>query len=208
MAQNYEDIVREWYERLFPEFISRLTAKYGGLTLYDAENLYQDTFLAVHENLAAGRVREDTSWRSYIMTIGLNLAGKEWRKVEKTDSVDKGFDAEDGAQSAMARKVEEQLKTLPDGDDEMPLCNNPEVKAILGDEILHTPEPCNSILRLYYYEGKKMKQIAEQLGYKNDKTAKSKKCQCMDDLIKRLTDSLNRAGYDVKPKKHNSNGKN
>lgn len=59
---------------LAAEFLRRLTAKYSGLTLYDAENLYQDTFLAVHENIQSGRVREDTSWKSYIMTIGLNLA--------------------------------------------------------------------------------------------------------------------------------------
>ena len=51
MAQNYEDIVRGWYNRLRPEFLRRLTAKYSGLSLYDAENLYQDAFIAVQENL-------------------------------------------------------------------------------------------------------------------------------------------------------------
>ena len=74
MAQNYEDIVREWYTRLRPEFLRRLTAKYSSLSLYDAENLYQDTFIAVQENLMLGRVKEDTSWSSYIMTIGMNMA--------------------------------------------------------------------------------------------------------------------------------------
>ena len=56
MAQNYEDIVREWYTRLRPEFLRRLTAKYSSLSLYDAENLYQDTFIAVQENLMRGRI--------------------------------------------------------------------------------------------------------------------------------------------------------
>ena len=56
MAQNYEDIVRNWYNRLRPEFLRRLTAKYSGLSLYDAENIYQDTFIAVQENLILGAV--------------------------------------------------------------------------------------------------------------------------------------------------------
>ena len=46
------------------------------LSLYDAENLYQDTFIAVQENLMLGRIKEDTSWSGYIMTIGMNMASK------------------------------------------------------------------------------------------------------------------------------------
>lgn len=208
MAQNYEDIVREWYNRLRPEFLRRLTAKYSGLTLYDAENLYQDTFIAVQENLMRGRIKEDTSWSSYIMTIGLNLASKEWRKIGKTDSTDEGFEDENEPKSRTARKVEDLLKTLPDGDSETPLYKDPEAQSLLGDELIHTPEPCGSIIRLFYYEDMSMEEIAEEIGYKNATTAKAKKSQCMTDLIKRVTDALNRAGFDVKPKKRNRNGKN
>ena len=92
MAQEYEELVRQWYNRLRPEFLRRLTAKYSGLSLYDAEDLYQDTFIAVQENLMLGRIKEDTSWSSYIMTIGMNMASKAWRKIGKTDSADEGFD--------------------------------------------------------------------------------------------------------------------
>lgn len=208
MAQNYEDIVREWYTRLRPEFLRRLTAKYSGLSLYDAENLYQDTFIAVQENLMLGRIKEDTSWSSYIMTIGMNMASKAWRKIGKTDSTDEGFDDEDEPKSTTARKVEELLKTLPDSEGETPLYKDPEAQSLLGDELIHTPEPCGSIIRLFYYEDLSMEEIAEEIGYKNATTAKAKKSQCMTDLIKRVTDALNRAGFDVKPKKRNRNGKN
>lgn len=208
MAQNYEDIVREWYTRLRPEFLRRLTAKYSGLSLYDAENLYQDAFIAVQENLMMGRVKEDTSWSSYIMTIGMNMASKAWRKIGKTDSADEGFDDEDEeGKSSTARKVEDLLKSLP-SDDDVPLSQNPEAQSLLGDELTHTPEPCGSIIRLFYYEDLSMEEIAEEIGYKNAQTAKAKKAQCMTDLIKRVTDALRRAGFDVTPKKRNRNGKN
>lgn len=209
MAQNYEDIVREWYTRLRPEFLRRLTAKYSGLSLYDAENLYQDTFIAVQENLMRGRIKEDTSWSSYIMTIGMNMVSKAWRKIGKTDSTDEGFDDEDDdSGSKTARKVQELLKTLPNDEDETPLYKNEEALSLLGNELTHTPEPCGSIIRLFYYEDMSMDEIAEEIGYRNATTAKAKKSQCMTDLIKRVADALRRAGFDVTPKKRNRNGKN
>lgn len=155
-----------------------------------------------------GRIKEDTSWSSYIMTIGMNMASKAWRKIGKTDSTDEGFDNEDEPKSNTARKVEELLKTLPDSEGETPLYKDPEAQSLLGDELIHTPEPCGSIIRLFYYEDLSMEEIAEEIGYRNATTAKAKKSQCMTDLIKRVTDALNRAGFDVKPEKRNRNGKN
>lgn len=180
--------------------------KYSSLSLYDAENLYQDTFIAVQENLMRGRIKEDTSWSNYIMTIGMNLASKAWRKIGKTDSTDEGFDDDTGSKTA--RKVQELLKALPDDKDEKPLYKNEEALSLLGNELTHTPEPCGSIIRLFYYEDMSMDEIAEEIGYRNATTAKAKKSQCMTDLIKRVTDALRRAGFDVTPKKRNRNGKN
>lgn len=82
------------------------------------------------------------------------------------------------------------------------------MQSLLGNELTHTPEPCASIIKLFYYENMSMEEIAEEIGYRNAQTAKAKKSQCMTDLIKRVTDALNRAGFDIKPKKRNRNGKN
>jgi RNA polymerase sigma factor (sigma-70 family) len=193
MDTNYEDIVRDYYNRYRKEFLRRLTAKYSALSLFEAENLYQDTFLAIRENLLQGRIKENTSWSSYIMTIGLNLASKEMRKLGKTDSIDDGYGEEnEDSPSKTARTVEDMLKTLPE--EETPLYQNQEAQSLLGDELIHTPEPCGSIIRLFYYEDKSMDEIAEEVGYKNATTAKSKKNQCMKDLIKRVRNALFSAG--------------
>ena len=207
MEHNYEDIVRDWYLKLQTPFLRQLTSKYPALTIFDAENIYQDTFLAVQNNLLEGRIKEDTSWSSYIMTIGLNMASKAYRKIGKTDSADDGFDNDgEGSKSKTAREVEKLVKNL--SEEETPLYENEEALSLLGDELTHTPEPCSSIIRLFYYEDMSMDEIAEKIGYRNASTAKAKKSQCMTDLIKRVTDALRRAGFDVKPKKRNRNGKN
>lgn len=212
MAQTYEDIVHGWYTRLRPEFLRRLTAKYSGLSLSEAENIYQKTFLAVHENLNLGRIKEDTSsLDGYIMTIGMRLAHKAWNEMSKIDSIDEGFNNDDGEMASVsktARKAQKLLRTLPDGDDETPLCKNEVALSLLGDELSHTPEPCGSIIRLFYYENMSMNEIAAEVGYRNASTAKAKKSQCMTDLIKRVTTALQRTGFDITPKKRNHNGKN
>lgn len=204
MTQNYEDIVRDWYNRLRPVFMRKLSQQYPSLTLGDAENLYQDTFIAIYDNLLAKRVREDTSWRSYIMTIGLNLANKAMRRTSVTDHI--GDDEDYESHDSVARKVEQAIKDIPEED--LPLSDNMEVQSLLGNELNHTPEPCASIIKLFYYENLSMDEIAEEIGYKNAQTAKAKKSQCMTDLITRVTDALNRAGFDIKPKRRNRNGKN
>ena len=207
MVQNYEDIVRDWYLKLQTPFLRQLTSKYPALTIFDAENIYQDTFLAVQNNLLEGRIKEDTSWSSYIMTIGLNMASKAYRKIGKTDSADDGFDNDgEGSKSKTAREVEKLVKNL--SEEETPLYENEEALSLLGDELTHTPEPCGSIIRLFYYTNMSMDEIATKIGYKNATTAKAKKSQCMSDLINRVTCALRNAGFDVKPKKRNRNGKN
>ena len=207
MAQNYEDIVRDWYLKLQTPFLRQLTSKYPALTIFDAENIYQDTFLAVQNNLLEGRIKDDTSWSSYIRTIGLNMASKAYRKIGKTDSADDGFDNDgEGSKSKTAREVEKLVKNL--SEEETPLYENEEALSLLGDELTHTPEPCGSIIRLFYYTNMSMDEIATKIGYKNATTAKAKKSQCMSDLINRVTCALRNAGFDVKPKKRNRNGKN
>lgn len=193
MDNNYEDIVRDWYNRLRPDFLRSLCGKFPALTLGDAENLYQDTFLAIYENLKEGRIKDNTIWRNYILTIGLNLANKEMRKVGITDSYDGDVENEDDEMpSRIVRKVTDILKELPE--EETPLYKNLDAQALLGKELSHTPNPCQSIIRLFYYYNQDMGQIATAVGMKNAATAKSKKSQCMKDLVQRVKKSLLDAG--------------
>ncbi|MGM9845880.1 MAG: RNA polymerase sigma factor [Muribaculaceae bacterium] len=209
MTQNYEDIVRDWYMRLQPEFLRRLTLKFPALTLEDAENIYQDTFIAIYDNIADGRVRQDTNWRSYVMTIGSNIANHAMRKRGITDPIDfdRVDDDDENVNSRIAAKAQRIVATMPD-DDKVSLAENIEVQSILGNELTHTPEPCASIIRYYYYDEMSMDEIALATGYRNAKTVKTIKSRCMTNLIKRVSDAIKNAGFDIQPKKRNSNGRN
>ena len=207
MEENFEDIVRKYYNRLREPFVRKLTRQYPSMRLDTAEDLYQEAFIAVQDNIKRGKVRPDTDWNAYILTIGLNMASKEQRHGGITNPFVIISDEDEGnGNNRLARKVEDMIKEMPE--EEAALCNNPEVLSRLGNELDHTPEPCGKIIRLFYYTDATMEDIAEETGLKNDQTAKAKKSQCMTDLINRVTEALRRAGFDVTPKKRNRNGKN
>lgn len=221
MAETYEEIVKKWYVRLRSSFTSILMDRYKttNMRLADAENIYQDIFLAIHKNLQEGRIGPDWDWSNYIIRIGLNMASKKYRTIGRTDSLDEVDSDECERLSARAKriqKVSDLLKNLP-AQDEPGLYQDPEVQAILGNELEHTTEPCASIIRNTYFSGMSDAEIAEEVSpYRdnskslsdNAKAVKARRWLCMRDLIYRVKFALYNAGIiNEKPEKKKRNGK-
>lgn len=204
MSHDFADITRRFYTSFKDRFCRSLGSRFPSLRYEDVENIYNDAFVAIYENLESGRVKENTNWESYILAIGFNMATKQLRHTLITDSMTVP-EGDDNKQS-FANKVEAAIKEMPDED--VAFCKNVEVQAILGDELERIPEGCAKLLKLYYQNDIEMSDVAEELGYKNADTAKAKKAQCMKNLIQRVTKSLNDAGFEMTPKKRNRNGKN
>lgn len=182
----YEEIVKDFYESMRPKFIRILTAKYSSLRLDEAEDLYQDTFLAVKDNIEAGRVRGDTSWNAYIIQIGVNLASKYLRKAQLMDSMDE-YEEGDNPNKFVAF-------TSLSSEDQDDTLQSIEVQAILGDELQHSPGRCYKILRLFYWVSMDLTKIAEEVGLKNADSVKVTKSRCMKDLISRVKENIRRSG--------------
>lgn len=219
MAETYEEIVQKWYMRLRGNFTDILMDRYKktNMRLADAENIYQDIFIAIHQNLQEGRIGSNWDWSNYIIRIGLNMASKKYRVIGKSDSFDE-TDPEDGEKlSAKAQKISEILKELPTQEGEPELYNDPEAHALLGDELIHMPEPCASIIRKTYFSGMSDAEIAEEVApYRdngkpladNAKAVKARRWLCMRDLVYRVKLALYHAGIiDEKPEKKKRNGK-
>ena len=202
MEESYEEIVKKWYLKLRPNFIDNLMDKYKGskMRLEDAENIYQDVFIAIYDNIEKGTVRENTSWSSYIMTIGLNMATKKYRGLNKNTELSEK-EQDDDSPEKLTKEVVKEIQKL--SDDEPNLYTDPEAQALLGEELTHTPEPCASIIRYTYFAGLKDKEITEELDkYNSAQAVKAKRYQCMKDLIYRVKLSLYHAGIiDTKPER-------
>lgn len=219
MEESYEEIVRRWYMRLRGSFTDILMDKYKktNMRLADAESIYQDIFIAIHQNLQEGRIGANWDWRNYIIRIGLNMASKKYRVIGRNDSFDE-TDPEDGEKlSARAQKITEEVEKIRRLEDEPDFYKDPEAQALLGDELNHTPEPCASIIRKTYFSGMTDAEIAEETPPYSDngkplavnaKAVRARRWLCMRDLIYRVKLSLYNAGIiDEKPEKKNRNGK-
>ena len=189
MEETYQDIVLQWYNKVRPMFVNTLRSRFCELDYDTIEDLYQETFLAVYENLRAGKVRENTSWKSYIIGIGIKQASKLLR--HRTESIYEYDNSEADGELQISRVVE---KILSERVEEEPIYQNIEAQNLLGEELSFTPEPCNKIIRLFYYDGMSMEDIATAVNFRNATTAKSKKSQCMKSLTERIKACFKRAG--------------
>lgn len=179
MKEDYENIVRLWYNKLKPSFQNILKKRYTSLSYDRIEDLYQDAFLATYQNLLNNKVRENTSWNSYIIKVGLNLADKDIRSHSKVESLDSGMD---NSPNSYAAKIERMMNFRIN---ENSLYGSDAIE-LLGQELEFIPEPCSSILRFYYYDRMEMQNIADALGFKNAQTAKAKKYRCLKSLSERV----------------------
>ena len=203
---SYEEVVKEWYFNLLPVFTSSLLNRYRGtgMSLDDAEDIYQDIFLAIHKNMKEGRVPADTAWQSYIMRIGFNLASKRWRSVSRNVSIDETTEEEGDELSLRARSIsDEKLSEIPDDSDNLFLERDPEVLEIMHRELDSMPETAATILRMTYLAGKTDVEIALAIpAYRdngksaavNAKAVKARRWLCLRDFKQRVGQSLFRAG--------------
>ncbi len=219
MAETYEEIVRKWYTMLRGNFTDLLMDRYKNtnMRLADAENIYQDIFVAIHRNMQEGRIGANWDWSNYIIRIGLNMASKKYRIAGRTDSLDETAPEDGEKLSAKAQKITDILKELPTQEGEPNLYKDSEAQALLGDELTHTPEPCASIIRKTYFSDMTDAEIAEEVApYKdngkpladNAKAVKARRWLCMRDFVYRVKLALYNAGIiDEKPEKKKRNGK-
>lgn len=195
MTECYEEIVRNWYEKLRPEFATLLMNRYHGTNMRpeDVENIYQDTFVAVYDNLKRGKVEENSSWRSYIMRIGLNLASKQYRLIGITDSVNEDDSDDETCTGAVARNVEIILNELSNEDES--LYRNPKAHKILSNELALIPEKQASLIRFRYFSGLKDAEILEEMPqYSSVASVKVTRNRAMKELSGRVKRSLLLAG--------------
>lgn len=187
------------------------------MRLADAENIYQDIFIAIHQNIEEGRIGANWDWSNYIIRIGLKMASKKYRKIKISDSLNETDPEDSDKLSAKAQKITDILKELPTDEGESELYKDPEAQVLLGDELTHTPEPCASIIRMTYFSDMSDAEIAEEVSpYRdngkslsdNAKAVKARRWLCMQDLVYRVKLALYSAGIiDVKPEKKKRNGK-
>jgi len=138
----------------------------------DAEDIFQDALIVLYNQAKKNDFELRCTIKTYLYSICRNLWLKKLRKsskmVELTETV-----------TQFVTVDESQLKTL----------EVTEEKEIVAKYLRQLSEGCQEILRYFYFERKKMSEIALLMGLANDQGAKNKKSMCMKKLRTLMKDS-------------------
>ena len=178
--ETYEEIVSRWYSELHDPFVNLIKSRFNGLFFDEIEDIYQETFLAVHENLHRGSIEADTNWRAYIMRIGLNQTMTYCKAKGKFVTASQaGGDDDDERPDWLSEMapLETQVDEATDDPKE-----RERMIAVMNRIMGSLTGKCRDLLPSFYYARMSMEEICQELGYANTDSAKSQRLKCFNKL--------------------------
>ncbi|MDN5200270.1 sigma-70 family RNA polymerase sigma factor [Fulvivirgaceae bacterium BMA10] len=164
IKEGDEEEVYFLYNQYKNEFVQWSKHKFS-IEKDDALDIFQDVVIAFYENVKLGKLVElNHTLKTYLFAIGKNLIRNRLKFDGKFADLQEGFD---------------QL-TISD-DFEQKIFQKEQHKFVI-DLLTKLGEPCNAILKLFYFDGFSMEAIAKTLNYKNKEVAKTQKARCIKAL--------------------------
>lgn len=188
MRYDYDNIVNRWFEELKLPFINYIRANFF-ISYDEVMDLYSDTWFEVRKIILENRAT-DKKWKALIFKIGFRKAYKIATRRPCRISLSPGayeseeifnrvlFEAEKAAQRTEKKSVYE----------------DPALRAVLGVELSYIPEPCNKILKLYYFDKIPMTEIACAMNYSSSRSAHVIRKRCFEKLKSRVRNAVKNLG--------------
>lgn len=128
-------------------------------------DIYQDSVIVLYENILEGKLTQlQSSIKTYLFAIGKHKLLQHLRNGEKIPTL----------------PIEEINLLEEIGAYEQDI--EDEQVALLRKGYRELGPKCQEVLRLFYYEGKKLDEIQECLHYDSKDTVKSQKSRCLKQL--------------------------
>ena len=165
-----------------------LGARFTSISNDDLEDIFQESSLALYNNIVNGKLQEmTTSLFSYFMSICIHKAKTQMRHHFDKTSFDDNRQVVDDENSLpiQSSKLDELAFLVED-----PFCEQKERKEWVEEKvregIKQMKEPCNQILWSLYWDNFSHKTIAELFGLKNAAVSKTTASRCKDKFSKYL----------------------
>jgi RNA polymerase sigma factor (sigma-70 family) len=183
IKDNNQRKITEIYDEYRGAFISFSKKNYD-LPKDIAEDIYQDAFLAMHQNIQSGKLTNLTvPLRTYLFQIGKNKIFDYFKKKKneielerfpERSSSDSEWDNFDQFFDDEGSDIEKR-------------------SLIIYRTVSQMDSPCKEILFYFYWEKKKMEDIADLMKYNSADVAKSQKSRCMKKVTAYITEKLKEA---------------
>ncbi len=157
--KEVEQPVKELYKYL--PMIQGMLMKYGAPEILVPE-IFNDSLVLLLEKTQDPSFQLTSKFSTYLTGICLNHWRNESRKIASRNQVD--LDVEIAQTYAFVEYDSDK-----------------EEKLRLLDTVLEKiQDRCKTLLRLFYFENKRMAEIANEMGFSSEKSAKSQKYKCME----------------------------
>lgn len=150
------------YVQHFP-IMSQFIKKNSG-NAEDASDIFQNAILAFYKKVRSGNLVLNCSIQTYLYSICRNLWLDELKARKKHQIL-----------VSELKSVTVELEPLPSEQTNERVALVMQLMDQLGTD-------CKKILGLFYFDRLRMKEIAEEMGYANEKVAKNLKGRCMKKL--------------------------
>ncbi|MBP5476159.1 MAG: sigma-70 family RNA polymerase sigma factor [Paludibacteraceae bacterium] len=165
LAQGDNTAIRRLYSELREPFFRYFLNHYR-LDDDTMADLLQEAVIGTWKNVQRGTLTTDNltcRLSTYVITIGIH------RHLAATRQTDKFVPLDTEQHSG--------LQDMPDDG-----IYDTERENAIARAVEQMTEPCNTLLRLFYYENKDMESIAQEMNYPSADAAKTQKYRCMQKL--------------------------
>jgi RNA polymerase sigma factor (sigma-70 family) len=163
-GEQMDDVIRGLYRRDFSSLSWYVMNNSG--TRQDAEDTFQETIMAFIDAVQNDKFRGDSSIKTFLFSmnrfIWLNELKKRGRALAREEKFEK---EQDKIQPDVGHWIDER-----------------EGRAELIRLVDELGESCRTILLLFYYENRPMREIVAATNYENEQVVRNKKYKCLKQL--------------------------
>lgn len=163
LRNGEEQALKQVYRQNYPVVVN-LVITNGG-SLQEAKDIFQEALIIFYEKVREDDFQLSSRIKTYLYSVSRNLWLKQLKKRKQQEEPLKDTDEYIDPQAGDAIEKEAQYQAM-----------HQALNAI--------GEPCSSILRDFYLNGKNMEEITERFGYTNADNAKNQKYKCLQRLKK------------------------
>ncbi len=145
--------------KYFP-VVKKMIVSNGGRS-EDAEDIYQEALIVFYKKAAEADFKLSSSINTYLYSVARFMWMDQFKKQQKRAFVDIEKQHVNESEFSAAIETEDQYKLAE------------KVISELG-------ERCKELLILFYFQTKKLKDIAKKMGYNSENTAKNQKYKCLE----------------------------
>ncbi|MEM1322088.1 MAG: sigma-70 family RNA polymerase sigma factor [Bacteroidota bacterium] len=150
------------YARYYPVIANFVSQNNGSAD--DAADIFQDAIIVFYRKIRTGELQLNCSVLTYLYSVCRNLWLYRLRGRKKQV------------------QLNDELESIPIDENSLDVLMADESKEQIASLMARLGEGCQRILRYFYFDRLRMRDIAQRMGLANEQVAKNKKAGCMKKL--------------------------